>query len=351
MLNLSTFLYVWDFINSEGLLKDYNIIIFDEKYNFLNKWNSNLDGTQYNTTNNFSYLITKKDNFNLNSYDFIYHIFLMCYDRFNVSFNFNLNKQFIHLYPGGGFDGSVNNLHRDVNIISTHPITTKNLTSISHPNFTNVWIGSLIGENENFVKSKDRSNREFTVCFSSMGMNSEKGYGEFQLLSKEYSSLYPNDNIRFITISNNDSTSNIINHKPMDYLSLGDFYERNVDVYINLATKKCFNGWPIGLESVIKGCVLITTDPDNIKNEYNELTDNEFYIITDYKESIPIIKLLIDDEVILNEKSIQGQNYFKEYLDYDNHQNKIFNFINNKLSQLKNEKKDISNTLLDTDWC
>lgn len=321
----------WDFINTKGLLQDYNILIFDKKYNFLNKWNLNLDGTQYNTTNGFSYLITKNNVFDLSNYDFIYHIFLLCYERFNQVFNYDVNKQFIHLYPGGGFYGNVSNLHNDVNIISTHPITTKNLISINHTNFINVWISSLMEKNEKFVKSKDRTDRNFTVCFSSLGFGDEKGFKEFQLLSTEYSLLHPNDNIRFISIGNNPSTSNIVNYGPMDYISLGDFYEKNVDVYINLATKKAFNGWPLGLESVIKGCVLITTDPDNIKNEYNELSDNEFYVINNYKESIPIIKSLYDNEDILNYKLTQGQNYFKEYIGYDN-QNKIFNFINNKLS-------------------
>ena len=61
----------WDFINSENLLEGYNIIIFDKNFNYLNKWNLNLDGTQYNTNNNFSYLITKNDNFDLNSYDLL----------------------------------------------------------------------------------------------------------------------------------------------------------------------------------------------------------------------------------------------------------------------------------------
>jgi hypothetical protein len=329
----------WDFINSENLLEGYNIIIFDKNFNYLNKWNLNLDGTQYNTNNNFSYLITKNDNFDLNSYDFVYHIFLMCYGRFNSIFNFNLNQQFIHLYPGGGFNGDVTNLPNEVNIISTHPITTKNLNSVNHQNYTEVLIGSLMEKNEKLVTFKDRTDRPFTICFSSMGFGDEKGYGEYMLLSKEYTSLYPNDNVRFISIGNNVSTLNITNYPPMDYLSLGDFYEKNVDVYINLATKKEFNGWPIGLESVIKGCVLITTDPDNIKDEYSKLTDDEFYVINNYQESIPILKLLFENDGFLNYKFKQGQEYFNQYLNYNDHQNKIFNFINHKLHELKQLEK------------
>lgn len=325
----------WDFINSENLLDGYNIIIFDRNFNFLNKWNLNLNGTQYNTNNNFSYLITKTDNFDLKNYDFVYHIFLMCYVRFNNFFKFNINKQFIHLYPGGGFNGNVNHLPTDVNIISTHPITTKNLKTINHPNYTDIWIGPLMEKNENFVESKIRNGRPLTICFSSMGFAEEKGYYDYVSLSKEYFSLYPNDNIRFISIGNHPSTSEITNYDCMDYQSLGDFYEKNVDIYINLATKNGFNGWPIGLESVIKGCVLITTDPNNIKNDYSKLSDDEFFVIDNYKESIPILKLLLDDDVFLNKKIKQGQEYFNRYISYENHQNKIFNFINNKLQQLE----------------
>jgi hypothetical protein len=321
-----TFDFDWEFINSDGLLQDYNILIFDNKYNFINMWNSNLDGTQYNTNNGFSYLITKKNVFDLSSYDFIYHIFLMCYDRFNQVFNYDINKQFIHLYPGGGFFGDVTRLPNDVNLISTHPVTTKKIELNNHTNFINAWTAPLMGKNEKFVKSKNRDNRDFTVCFSSMGPANEKGLTEYHLLSSEYSSLYPNDNVRFITIGNNNST-----YGPMDYISLLDFYEKNVDIYINLSTKEAFNGWPLGLDSVIRGCVLITTDPDNIKNEYKPLTDDEFYIVNDYKDSIPIIKLLFEDVEILNKKSNQCQDYFKDYFDYDNNQEKIFNFINNKM--------------------
>ena len=49
-------------MNEYYSLKDFNILIFDAKYNYLNKYNTRIDGTQYNRTDMpYSYLFTKKE--------------------------------------------------------------------------------------------------------------------------------------------------------------------------------------------------------------------------------------------------------------------------------------------------
>ena len=83
----------YDFCNLDTNLKlqNYNILIFNPKYNYLNKYNKNIDGTLFNNKFYGSYLITKHTDFNLNNYSFVYHIFLMCYINFNKKKN-NMNR-------------------------------------------------------------------------------------------------------------------------------------------------------------------------------------------------------------------------------------------------------------------
>ena len=127
----------WDFINENNLLNEYNILIFDEKYNDINKYNKNIDGTKFNGKFKGSYLLTKKTDFDLNCYDFIYHIFLMNYLSFNKNYQVEKTKQFIHLYPGGGISDLkfVSLIDQNTNIISTHPLTTDIIKKINYLNY------------------------------------------------------------------------------------------------------------------------------------------------------------------------------------------------------------------------
>jgi len=88
----------FDFINNSVVkLADYNILIFDETFNYLNQFNKRIDGTTFNNKYFGSYLLTKAECFCVQNYDLIYHIFLMNYNYFNKFYDFPQEKQAIHL--------------------------------------------------------------------------------------------------------------------------------------------------------------------------------------------------------------------------------------------------------------
>lgn len=83
---------------------DLKFLIFDPKFNYLNKYNNKFDGTKFNGhLSHYSYALTEDFEFDLGQFDVVYHIFAGGYYDFNRFFDFDNEKQFIHLYPGGGF--------------------------------------------------------------------------------------------------------------------------------------------------------------------------------------------------------------------------------------------------------
>jgi len=328
------FNFDYEFSNTDSNLKleNYNILIFDPQYNYLNEYNNNIDGTLFNNKFYGSYLITKNTDFNINNYSFVYHIFLMCYVNFNKHYTFDYKKQIIHLYPGGGFNGNsldLNKINKDVKIISSTPLTTRLLEDSNSHVFTELRTGPMFSKNEE-VKYKEINNGELTVCFSSLGTGKEKGDIEYIKIVNDYKVKYPNDRVNFISIGNCENHKHIVNYNPMDYIELNDFYYNNVDVYLNLETGKSFNGWPLGLESVKSGSVLITTDSLNNSIFYN-LETEPFYVVNDLNNYIYIIKSLYDDRIKLQKKSKEGQEFVVRHSSYENQQLKVKKFITEKV--------------------
>jgi hypothetical protein len=324
----------YDFCNESlnNALSEYNVLIFDPMYNHLNKYNKRIDGTEFNNKFGGSYLLTKNVNFLIENYSFVYHIFQHSYLKFNSSYKFDFKKQYVHLYPGGGFNGNDNDLlkvNKDVKLITTLPITTSLVKKQNDRTSVEVMIGPMFEKDEAIVNRKINSG-ELVVCFSSMGYGHAKGDNEFLKIVNDYKKTYPNDKIKFISIGNCGENKNVINYRPMDYKTLQDFYHKNVDVYLNLDTGVGFNGWPIGMESLKTGSVLITTDKLNVSKDYN-LNDDPFFITNNLNEFVGIIKNLHDDRNLLLEKSIKCQKFVYNYTSYNNQQLKIKNFIHNTL--------------------
>lgn len=324
----------YDFCNLDSNLKlqNYNILIFNTKYNYLNKYNKNIDGTMFNNKFYGSYLITKHTDFNLNNYLFVYHIFLMCYANFNHNYIFNQNKQLIHLYPGGGFTGDpidLNKINKNVKLISTSPITTKLLEQSNEFDFIDLKLVPMFSKDEK-IKTKNLNQGQLIICFSSLGNGAEKGDDDYISIINEYKSKYPLDDIKFISIGNCKSHHSITNYLPMDYVELQSFYYNNVDIYLNLENGKSFNGFPLGMEALKAGSVLITTDSLNVSSFY-DLHSKPFYVNNNLNEYSDIIKLLYIDRNLLLSKSKEGQKFVEKYSSYENQQEKIKEYINKKI--------------------
>ena len=331
------FEFDYEILCEEYNLYNYDILIFNPNYNKYNKYNNNYDGTIMNNLQNCDYVLRHKkyrnNSFDINDYNIIYHIFLTCYCSFNNSFKFVQDNQFIHLYPGGGVNSieQLQNLYinKDVKIISTQNFITTQIKKGKNK-YINSFGGPFFNKNQQ-LKNKNFNENKLCICFTSMDDNYTKGGYIYVNIVEEFYKKYPNLNINFISIGNCNFSNNITSYKPMDQNELSNFYYENVDILLTLNTNKGINGFPLGVEAGIEGCVLLTTDPHNQNIENNFNIDN-FYIIdtNDINNIVDKIALLTNKE-LLKEKSIEIQNKLYELFNYNNTMVKIFDFIEHNI--------------------
>ena len=324
-----TFDFDWLLLHDDFLLDQYDILIFNPNFNYINQYNTRIDGTIYNGTVHADYLLRHKSRssslFSINEYDIVYHIFLMCYQVFNSQFTYPHHKQVIHLYPGGGYLNSscMSSIHPDVKLIPTQQFISKHITNHK---YISVYGGPFYYKNE-LITIKERTSTEICICFTSMGNSVEKGADFYHTIVTTYHTNYPNDSIRFISIGNCPPHPLITSYSPMDQLSLSKFYNHHVDILINLDTGVSLNGFPLGIEAIQEGCVLLTTDVHH-QNALNNFNFDPFIIIDRNHLSDIIDKIkLLTNKTILSEKSKQLQEHIYQLFNYDNMMIRIFSFI------------------------
>lgn len=311
---------------------EYNIIIFDPRYNHLNKFNKRIDGTQWNGLFPASYIFTKKTTFDIHGYDVIYHIFLHCYREFNKLIEYPKNKQVIHLYPGGGFSGqqSIYDLHHEVKLISTNPKTSLVLSKLGITNYLECLGGTFftregIHPYKVSIKHKDR----LIVAFASLGHSVEKGASTYLEITKNFKDKYPLSNVNFIAIGNYPFEQQGVEiYSPMPMMKLIDFYKSNVDILISIDTGIAFNGWPLGIEAALTGALLATTDPNNLQ-QYYDIPDNSLAIF-DISNTIGVVDLIHnmdEDRIELFKRGNKCREFFSTMCSYENQQSKIFSYL------------------------
>jgi hypothetical protein len=269
---------------------------------------------------------------NIADYDFVYHIFLMNYSLFNENYTYDQKKQFIHLYPGGGLSSLnyIKTVNLDVNVVSTHPSTTEELIKMNHGKFIEAKCATLMGKTDQFYQKPIKSSSDtLNICFSSLGKEEDKG-ANFYYETVSFFNQFPEMNIKFFGVGNVKRIQGLEKVEPMDYLTLAKFYRENIDIYINLETGKFFNGWPLGLESVINGCVLLTTDTTNVHDKYFSQNSGVF-LIKKFEDIIFYIQFLYSRKQMLNHYTSILQKNLEKYITYENNQDKIFSFIRKTL--------------------
>ena len=111
--------------------------------------------------------------------------------------------------------------------------------------------------------------------------------------------------------------------------ALDEMYSSKVDIILNLETGAAFNGWPLGVEALLQGVILITTD--NLKsNDVFKFPDESIFIVHNndiIEKSVEYIKSLYEDRIKLNSMSKVSQSFVLEKYSYANQQEKVFNFI------------------------
>jgi hypothetical protein len=347
-------------------LKDYNILIFNPTFNYINKFNTDFDGTCYNNKLlgiDYIFSANTKNNyqFNIHDYDVFYHIFLSAHKTFNeIVPHVPLNKQYLHLYPGGGF---IENVDTDImkyfknKVVRTNIIYTQKFIEpylIAKPKCRQCFVfgAPLWYKDKPLVPKRGLINRHnLHVAFASVGNPIAKGLGDFLTIVHIVQQLkLP---ISFVTIGNCDinvlqykdeliSTNMSIEdmvaaHKSITHYSampqdiLDCFYYKNIDVYLNLekVNVNSKNGWPLGGEAALQGCVLFTKDNYN-QNAANNYPIEDYFIIDDnHRKTVDKLTTLLDNKLFLS-KSKKIQTTIYNLCNYDIVMTKVFDFIENK---------------------
>jgi hypothetical protein len=195
-------------------------------------------------------------------YDAVYHIFASCFFAFQKFFPGTPPlRQFVHLYPGGGYSFGRLAFPAGTKIIATHPETTT-LYQVDYE-LIECLMGPKVSAASDIACRDFCCKPELTVCFASLGSGSTKGDLVYLAIADAYAERFPKDRVRFVSIGNCTRHPRVTHHPPMDYRALGDFYRREVDIYVSPETGLVANGWPLGLEAAVTGCVVLTTDTRN----------------------------------------------------------------------------------------
>lgn len=96
------------------------------------------------------------------------------------------------------------------------------------------------------------------VCFAHLGDVRQKGADLYARLAEAFVDKWPGAAI-FYGIGVPASPV-VVPIKPMAQAALDAFYAAEVDVYVSLERLGEGNGWPLGAEAMLAGCVLVTTD-------------------------------------------------------------------------------------------
>ena len=326
----------YDTLKDEFLLNDYDILIFNPAYNHINKYNHTIDGTKYNNLYKADYMLRHKRNRDAElEYSLIYHIFLENYTRFNKVFSFPQQKQYIHLYPGGGYGDqkdlqghgdqkSLEPVQPDANVIATQEFISKHIRT--NP-LLNIYGAPFFNKGEG-VTPKAITNKPLTVCFTSLGDPEAKGAHTYIEVAKMYKQKYPDANTKFIVIGvcpKDDSIDEYLN--VMAQQELSQFYYTRVDVLLNLEKGIYPNGFPLGVEAASQGCILFTTDVHK-QNVLNNFNFDPFFIID--KDNLgDIVERInkVNDTEFRKKQSVALQDAVYKLFSYENTMVKIFDFL------------------------
>lgn len=272
------FTFDWELLLESHHLDRYDLLIFDPQFNHLNKFNRGFDGTQFNNVIStakapvFSYLLRltkyRAQPLNLSIYSAVYHIFFQNYAGYNSKILFPQERQFIHLYPGGGFY-TANHGHQlgpKVHLITTQRYMTdfcsKGISCLE------LFGGPFLHEHERPIQ-KALKTGPLKVCFTSIGLASAKGADVYQIIVETYHKTYPDSSVQFVQAGRDYGIRGATYLGLVSQDSLNELYSNEVDILFNLDKGTELNGFPLGIEGALRGAILFTTDPHNSNQRNN----------------------------------------------------------------------------------
>lgn len=300
----------WEELVDSHHLRDYNALIFNPAYNKLDGLNK-LDrhpsewfnGTAFNGKWPADYMLRLRKYGNsmpsIDDYAAIHHIFLLAYTVMKTAMPLvRPERQSIHLYPGGGFFvGDNKSLDVDAQVLlfptQAYMLPYLNQHAPSNP-VVEVFGGVFLprGARKELKAAKSPS-QPLGVAFSSLGDVREKGADLYVALAERFKERYPGDPAGFYGVGNVPASPTVIHVPTMPQANLTAFYRSKIDVYFNLDRTDRRNGWPLGIEAVLEGAVLFTTEDKGMNAANNFKFREGLTIVTEGNEA-PALALLHD---------------------------------------------------------
>lgn len=359
--------YSWDYEECKLYynLEEYNILIFQKQYNYLNKFNNNFDGTIFNLPNKyenlypFCYMFVRKDRpitinwykyiapntlvYDFKNYDLIYHIFLGNFEFFDNLNKFPYEKQAIRLYPGGGIDFNQKRLNLDnkIKLITTNIRVTELVKNSNLSNFKQILYGPMIDKNEIIRKKNLKKTDKLNILFSTSGgygknVYERKGYFRYINLIKYYKSTCKYNHFNFYCVGDiyPDFRIDSLDIIYTGLLSQKEFNElliNTIDITINLHSGGT-DGFPQGIEALMYGCLGIISDPNNFneKTGLNFINKDEIFIVPYNSNPSKLCDILEDldkDREKLLKISNKSQKKLINELSYEKQFKGLFKFL------------------------
>lgn len=337
----------WDFANRDGLLDNRHITFFDhDEFMRFNKAVSSATVHTRFQQNMSGYAITSSGEFDLRSYDAVFHIFLSNYYTFNNRFEFPESRQIIHLYPGGGFDYRQPGLKRPLpstaGIIATHPLTS-HIFANRRQLTLDAWTGPFWGPNSLASAGTSRNkhasirDRPIVVATASLGKPEEKGISRFNRLAAAMSG---NLEIEFRYIGNalEVSQPSVKTIEAVNFLSLESIYRTDVDVYVNLESGLKPNGWPLGMEAAKQACALLSVDWDGVATQYGDPIDGPTVVQTDNDIMELLSQYARNREQLLGD-ALKAQAFAERWGSLAVQQDRYLDFIEGQIQGTRNRQR------------
>jgi hypothetical protein len=299
----STTEFSWEPLVVSHQLRRYDILIFHPQWNPLNKFNHRgFDGTKFNSwpaSVNCSpvpkYMLRDKryrgQPIDFSVYDVVYSMFLdRAYQFAQVMHSLPrhlvppVSRQVVKAYPGGGarrdryccyadpgfpkFVASFKSLlgvnHSRLHIIATQP-HMRDFLKLAFPENPLWYPETLAGfynpPGGDYRHVVQRDHGPIHVCFTTLGPPEVKGTHHYLKLVHAYRERYGNGSVVFHSVGRVPERVGIHHINVLGQSALNEFYKRTpIDVYVNLDLQPGINGWPLGLEAMVQGAVLFSTD-------------------------------------------------------------------------------------------
>lgn len=281
------------YYRSYSYLQNYNILIFNPRYNELNRFNRNgFNGISFNGKHRGDFLFTKEKDVNWECYQIGYSIFLAVHHECDWLIGQKYWPSVCKMYPSGGYVHDETAIRSFVNkmelngdsIIVTQPFIFDVVSKCS-TRVLKVYGAPLLNSDSENYQIKKTDPFSLHLCITSLGFAPKKGFTSYLELTEHFHRNYPTLPIIFHVVgmsSKEGSPPNLEYEGVLDPHHLNYLYENVIDIIVApTQIDREPDGFPLGGEAMLKGCIPIQCDPYHANQYYgfdetNSLTTTTF---------------------------------------------------------------------------